>query len=390
MTTGQQRSGVAPLGVWLIGARGAVATTTIVGAFALRLGHARAVGLVTETDALRASGMAPLDELVFGGHDLLDTPLVKSAHALCRDAGPLNPELVRALEDELTVAETHLRVAPAAGAGRAPLEFVRAVQHDLDDFRRSTRARRVIAVNVATTEPPADADLLHLDLAGLEAALRVAGSRMPASVLYAYAALDMGVPYVNFTPSVGASLPSLDELALARGVPHAGRDGKTGETLLKSALAPMFRMRHLQVRSWVGFNVLGNADGLALSDPATAASKTESKGKVVPLILGYEPHTLVRIDYVPTLGDWKTAWDLIQFEGFLGTPMTLQFTWQGSDSALAAPLVLDLIRLVDRAAARGERGGLGHLAFFFKSPVNCEVHDLAEQYALLCRHANGS
>jgi myo-inositol-1-phosphate synthase len=152
----------------------------------------------------------------------------------------------------------------------------------------------------------------------------------------------------------------------------------------------MFRMRNLQVRSWVGFNVLGNADGLALSDPATAASKTESKGKVVPSILGYDPHTLVRIDYVPTLGDWKTAWDLIQFEGFLRTPMTLQFTWQGADSALAAPLVLDLVRLVDRAASRGERGGLGHLAFFFKSPVSCEVHDLAEQYALLCQHVKGS
>src|SRR3989442_9176435 len=120
------------------------------------------------------------------------------------------------------------------------------------------------------------------------------------------------------------------------------------------------------------------------------AWKTESKGKVVPSILGYEPQTLVRIDYVPTLGDWKTAWDLIQFEGFLGTPMTLQFTWQGSDSALAAPLVLDLIRLVDLAASRGERGGLRHLAFFFQSPGSCEIHDLAQQYAVLCRHRKGA
>jgi len=385
-----QRSGGAPLGVWLIGARGAVATTTIVGAIAMKLGHAGRVGLVTETDAFRVSGLASLDDLVFGGHDLLDTPLVKAAHALGRDAGPLAPELVHAIEDELTEAEKHLKIAPPTAAARAPLQFVRAVQQDLDDFRRSTGARRVIAVNVATTEQPAAAELRDLDLDALDAALHAPGSRVPASALYAYAALDMGVPYVNFTPSVGASLPSLEELARVRGVPHAGRDGKTGETLLKSALAPMFRMRHLHVRTWVGFNVLGNADGLALSDPATAASKTESKGKVVPSILGYEPQTLVRIDYVPTLGDWKTAWDLIQFEGFLGTPMTLQFTWQGSDSALAAPLVLDLIRLVDLAASRGERGGLGHLAFFFKSPVSCEIHDLAEQYALLCRHINGS
>jgi myo-inositol-1-phosphate synthase len=375
--------------VWLIGARGAVATTTIVGAIAMRLGRTGRVGLVTETEAFRVSGLTSLDELVFGGHDLLDTPLVKSAHALARDTGPLLPELIHAVEDELTAAEPHLKIAPPAPATRAPLEFIRAVQRDLDEFRRSTGARRIIAVNVATTERPAAAELLDLDLDGLEAALRAPGSRLPTSALYAYAALDMGVPYINFTPSVGASLRGLEELARRRGVPHAGRDGKTGETLLKSALAPMFRMRQLHVRTWVGFNLLGNADGLALSDPATAASKTESKGKVVPSILGYEPHSLVRIDYVPALGDWKTAWDLIQFEGFLGTPMTLQFTWQGSDSALAAPLVLDLIRLVDLAASRGEGGGLGHLAFFFKSPVGCEIHDLSEQYALLCRHVNG-
>ena len=319
VTTGQRRSVGELLGVWLIGARGAVATTTIVGAIALRHGHTGTVGLVTESDPFRASGLAPLDALVFGGHDLLDTPLVKAAHALCRDVGPLAPELVRLVEDELATSEQHLRPAPAIVEGQRPREFVSAVQRDLDEFRASSGARRVIVVNLATTEPLPAADVLALDLDGFERRLDLPGAQVPTSALYAYAAMDMGVPYVNFTPS-----------------------------------------------------------------------KTESKGKVVPSILGYEPHTLVRIDYVPTLGDWKTAWDLIQFEGFLKTPMTLQFTWQGADSALAAPLVLDLVRLVDLAASRGERGGLGHLAFFFKSPVSCEVHDLAEQYALLCQHVKGA
>jgi myo-inositol-1-phosphate synthase len=390
MTTDQRGPVGESLGVWLIGARGAVATTTIVGAIALERGHTGPIGLVTESDSFHGSGLASLDALVFGGHDLLDTPLVKAAHALCRDVGPLAPDLVRLVEDELATREQHLRLAPAIVAGQPPREFVRAVQRDLEEFWTASGARRVIVVNVATTEPLPPPDLLELDLVGLERMLDVPDARLPTSALYAYAAIDLRMPYVNFTPSVGAALPALEALARVRGVPHAGRDGKTGETLLKSALAPMFRMRGLQVRSWVGFNVLGNADGLALADPATAASKTESKGKVVPSILGYEPHTLVRIDYVPTLGDWKTAWDLIQFEGFLKTPMTLQFTWQGADSALAAPLVLDLVRLVDLAASRGERGGLGHLAFFFKSPVSCEVHDLAEQYTLLCRHVKGS
>jgi myo-inositol-1-phosphate synthase len=374
-----------PLGVWLIGARGAVATTTIVGATALRLGRTRTVGLVTEMAPLHAAPFAPIDTLAFGGHDITDVPLVKSAHGLCRDFGPLSEQLVRSIEAELASVDKYLSPAPDL-ASRTPAQFVRDVQRDLAAFRAATGGRRVVVVNVATTEPVPSPGLADLDLPGFARALETCDARLPVSALYAYAALDAGMPYINFTPSVGAALPALERLAQERGVPHAGRDGKTGETLLKSALAPMFRMRHLEVKSWVGFNVLGNNDGLALSDPATAASKTESKGRVIPAILGYEPHTLVRIDYVPTLGDWKTAWDLVQFEGFLGTPMTLQLTWQGSDSALAAPLVLDLVRLVDLATDRGERGGLGHLGFFFKSPVACDVHDLSGQYALLCRH----
>jgi myo-inositol-1-phosphate synthase len=385
MTVSPRRVEAGPLGVWLIGARGAVATTTILGAAALRLGHSRTIGLVTETAPLNAAPLALLDSLVFGGHDVTDVALIKAAHALCRDAGPLNMHMVRALEPELAATDTRLRPAPILSAGQPAAHFIRSVQEDLAAFRSATGARRVIVVNLATTEPPA-AGLAEMDRAQLEDAIARPGSGLPASLLYAYAVLDAGVPYVNFTPSVGAAHPALEALACERAVPHAGRDGKTGETLLKSALAPMFRMRNLEVRSWSGFNLLGNTDGLALADPATAASKIESKGKVVPSILGYEPHMVVRIDYVPTLGDWKTAWDLVQFDGFLGTPMTLQLTWQGSDSALAAPLVLDLVRLVDLAAERAERGGLGHLAFFFKSPTNSDVHNLAEQYSLLCRH----
>jgi myo-inositol-1-phosphate synthase len=385
MTTSPGRFESGPLGVWLIGARGAVATTTIFGATALRLGHTRPIGLVTEVTPLNTAPLASVDSLVFGGHDVTDIPLIKSAHALCRDAGPLNAHMVKALEAELAAAETHLRPAPAHG-NRPAREFIRTVQEDLAAFQSAIEARRIVMVNLATTEPPPSGLAPMMDGAQLDVALAASASSLPASLLYAFAALDAGVPYVNFTPSVGASHPALEHLARERGVPHAGRDGKTGETLLKSALAPMFRMRNLEVRSWSGFNVLGNTDGLALADPATAASKIQSKGKVVPSILGYEPHMVVRIDYVPTLGDWKTAWDLIQFDGFLGTPMTLQLTWQGSDSALAAPLVLDLVRLVDLATTRGDRGGLAHLAFFFKSPVNSDVHNLAEQYALLCKH----
>ncbi len=395
MTDLRSASGPAgPLGVWLIGARGAVATTTIIGAAALCRGKVRPVGLVTETEPFHSVPLAPVGSMVFGGHDISTTPLLEAARGLCRDAGPLAPDLVRALEDDLAVVEARLKPAPDRLAAGPLRDFVRCFQRDLAAFAEEAGVRRTVVVNLATTEPPVIPDPIHDDLALLEAALDASPppppSVLPASALYAYAAIEAGIPYINFTPSIGATLPSLEKLACDRGVPHAGRDGKTGETLLKSALAPMFRMRHLEVRSWTGFNILGNADGRSLSDPARAVSKTTSKAGVVPAILGYEPYTLVRIDYVPSLGDWKTAWDLIQFEGFLGTPMSLQLTWQGSDSALAAPLVLDLVRLVDLAASRGERGALGYLGFFFKSPIGCPVHDLAAQYAMLCGHVRRS
>ena len=168
---------------------------------------------------------------------------------------------------------------------------------------------------------------------------------------------------------------------------HAGQDGKTGETLLKSVLAPMFAARNLEVLSWVGHNIFGNLDGLVLDDPANKAAKIKSKDQLVGNILGYDPQTLVSIEYIRSLGDWKTAWDHIHFRGFLGTPMTLQFTWQGCDSLLAAPLVLDLIRFVELSHRRGEVGVLSHLASFFKRPLGLEEHDFSRQFSLLLEWA---
>src|SRR5690606_30786203 len=155
-----------------------------------------------------------------------------------------------------------------------------------------------------------------------------------ASTLDAIAALQLSHPYINFSPSVGASPAAVGELALERGVCHAGQDGKTGETLLKTVLAPMFACRNLEVMSWVGHNIFGNLDAVVLDDPENRASKIRTKDRVLAGTLGYEPETLVSIERIASLGDWKTAWDHIHFRGFLGTFMTLQFTWQGSDSAL--------------------------------------------------------
>jgi myo-inositol-1-phosphate synthase len=189
---------------------------------------------------------------------------------------------------------------------------------------------------------------------------------------------------VNFTPSVGSSVPALDELARARGTAHAGRDGKTGETLVKTTLAPLFAFRNMKVLAWEGYNMLGNRDGEALREPRTRESKERSKDRSLRAILGEQAgHSAVHIDFVPSLDDWKVAFDYIHFEGFLGARMAMQFTWQGCDSALAAPLVLDLARLAAHARARGEKGALDFLACFFKDPLGTEVHSFTEQFELL-------
>jgi myo-inositol-1-phosphate synthase len=371
------------LGVWIVGARGAVATTTIVGAAALRRHLVPPTGMVSAHEPFEALPLAPIERMVFGGHDVATRPLGESASALLRERGPLTPELLTAVEEDLAAAEERLLLAPSRAGGAR--KFVAEVRRDLDSFRRAEAVTRVVVINLATTEAPTPPHPAHASVAALDEAIDH-DAPLPDSLLYAYAAIGANCPYVNFTPSLGASVPALAELARAQGVPFAGRDGKTGETLLKSVLAPMFAMRRLKVKSWTGFNVLGNSDGAALADPAVAASKVQSKGDLVRATLGDEVHNLVRIDYVPPLGDWKTAWDLVTFDGFLHTPMTLQLTWQGSDSALAAPLVLDLARFVDLAAARGESGPLGWLAFYFKSPEGCAVHELRDQYQMLLKH----
>jgi myo-inositol-1-phosphate synthase len=198
------------------------------------------------------------------------------------------------------------------------------------------------------------------------------------------------VPYINFTPSLGASFPAALELAKERRASTCGKDGKTGETLMKTVLAPMFAYRNFKILSWVGHNIFGNRDGVVLDDPANKASKIQTKDQVVSSIVGYKPQTHVSIEYIQSLDDWKTAWDHIHFQGFLGTKMILQFLWQGCDSLLAAPLLLDIVRLTLLAQRRGEIGVLKHLACFFKSPMGCEEHDFFKQMEMLAAYAASS
>lgn len=368
-------SGVGPrsgsgTGVWFIGARGSVATTAVAGCAALAAGLHPPMGMVTETEPFAAAGLPALSSLVFGGHDTVDWPLPKRAEALT-EQGVLPHGLARATRGELAAADREIRTGgPQAGDTRTDEELIAAFAADIEDFTRRTGVARTVVVNLASTEPaPADGD-----------------TRLPASSLYAAAALRAGCGYVNFTPSAGVRHPALQELARFAGVPHAGRDGKTGQTLLRAVLAPMFRQRAMEVRAWSGTNLLGGGDGAALADPAAAAAKNAGKNRVLEDNLGELPEGEVHIDDVPALGEWKTAWDHVAFEGFLGSRMILQTIWQGCDSALAAPLVLDLARLTARAQQVGITGSCPELGFYFKDPDGGSSA-LAEQYDALLAFA---
>jgi myo-inositol-1-phosphate synthase len=385
------------VGAWLVGARGAISTCLVYGLAGLRQGLIGPTGLCTEREPLDALPLVPLEGLVLGGSEVSRGDLSASATELVR-AGVLSRDLVGACAADAAAYDGRVRPGvldgPEVGhgalepesarlGGAPPREQIARVRADLEGFREENGLDRVVVVNLASTEAWRDEEPEWESLAVLEAALDE-GRSLPASSVYAYAALDAGMPYVNFTPSRGASLPALVELAEARGVPHCGNDGKTGETLVKTVLAPMFRARALNVLAWQGYNMLGNKDGEVLSDPVHKEAKLRNKDAVLREILDQdELHTHVGIDFVPSLGDWKTAWDFIHFEGFLGARMSMEFTWRGSDSALAAPLVLDLVRLADLAAERGEAGAMPQTACFFKSPLGGGTHDFHAQWRAL-------
>jgi myo-inositol-1-phosphate synthase len=386
------------VGLWLVGAFGGVGSTTALGLAALARGLTDTTGLVT---ALPKFAGVPFDspsQFVVGGHDIRQTSFGRAAAELHQRSNVFSESLLAACAGQLEAWSANVKPGvvfkpnaviaaladrPDVRRAETPKQAIDAIQQDLKAFVAVNQLDQLVVFNCASTEPPFDPTDDHRTLASLQAALKTNTAVLPTSSLYAYAALDAGFPYSNMTPSRGATLPALDELAKLRGVPHAGQDLKTGETLLKSVLAPLFVRRNLKVLSWVGHNILGNRDGQVLSDPANKASKVKSKDALLAEMLGYRPQSLVSIEYVESLDDWKTAWDHIHFEGFLGTKMTLQLTWQGCDSVLAAPLVIDLARLLLLAHRRGDAGPLAPAACFFKSPLGVAEHELGKQFGLL-------
>jgi myo-inositol-1-phosphate synthase len=382
--------------IWIIGARGTISTACVAGVVAAQQGLVSAEALLTETPRFRPLELPPLASIAFGGCDLREGPLgdavLECSSSRTVFASPVLEAVAREL-DHVPVTRGILRgggvaIEALAGAGASDMlreparDAIARITADLREFAGDDQA---VIVNAASTEPLAEPSLSSWDLATLEDALDSNDARVPASSLYAYAAIQCGFPYVNFTPSTGASLPALVELARARGVPLAGRDGKTGETLVKTALAPMFAVRALTVEGWYGTNILGNTDGQVLADPNNRESKITSKQGVLEQCLGYTPDGDVRIDYFRPLADHKVAWDFIQFRGWGGHRMRMQFTWEGTDAVLAAPLIIDLARLCTLASRRGVSGPVGALALFFKTPEGSPEMNLHRQYDALLR-----
>jgi len=354
-------------------------------------------GMVTETEPFQDLDLVSFAALEFGGCDIRRSTILQEVQQISSECRSIDPALVAAVADRYEQIDRRIKPGLALNCGRTIdsldefqqplntlLDEVGKIRADISSFKAENQLAEVVVVNLASTEPLLTLEEFHLDLAAF--AKRVADNQVAnirSGTLYTYAALLEGCPYINFTPSNSTLIPALIELSEKQGLPVMGHDGKTGETLVKSVLAPMFVSRNLKVMSWEGYNLLGNMDGQVLDDPENRACKINSKEQVLTNILGYQPHAKVSISCVPSLSDQKTAWDFIHFKGFMGAKMSLQFTWQGYDSLLAAPLILDLVRLSLLAKKRGEAGLMPQLAPFFKSPQGVNEFDHFKQHKLL-------
>ena len=362
------------LGIAVIGVGGAVGTTMFAGTELIRKKAAdtRGLPLAELTDA----ELVPYDQIEIAGWDLYETHLARAAE----EHDVLTLKQFSAVAEELRQAKpwpgigdsnfvnniTGQNLIAATGHRSA----VDRIKQDLERFRKGCES--IVVINLASTEKlSSEGNEIFNSIAGFERALDGNSEDISPAMLYAYAAISSGVPYGNFTPSVAADIPAVIELAEKNNVPIAGKDGKTGQTFIKSVLAPAFRSRALTVEGWFSTNILGNRDGLVLSDEDSLASKVKTKSSLLDDILGYrvEDH-IVDIRYYRPRKDNKEAWDNIDLTGFLGQPMQLKVNFLCRDSILAAPLAIEIARCLDLAQKRGESGIQEQLSVFFKLPMS--------------------
>ena len=361
------------LGIAVVGIGGAVGTTMAAGIELIKKGLVGTEGLPLAH--IQNEGLADYTDIVFAGwdlfgehlataaenHDVLTHKQFVAAEEALRTVKPWpaidNPQFLANIEGENKVTGSH----------RENIEKIRA---NLREF--ITQCDSVVVINLASTEKlTIEGNEIFNSLAAFEKALDEDSTDISPAMLYAYAALTKGIPYGNFKPSVSADIPALIELAEIRKVPVAGKDGKTGQTFIKSVLASALKSRALKVEGWYSTNILGNRDGLALSNEDSLASKVKTKSSVLEDILGYEVEDhLVDIRYYRPRGDNKEAWDNIDIAGFLGQRMQIKVNFLCKDSILAAPLAIEIARCLDLAKNRGEWGVQEQLSVFFKLPMS--------------------
>ena len=395
------------LGVLLVGL-GAVSTTFIAGVQALRKKIAEPTGSLTQMGTIRlgkrTEGRSPLirdfvplaslDNLVFGGWDIFEDDCYEAAST----AGVLDSALLEQIRPELasirpwTAVFDQRYVKRLCGTnvkrGANKRELADQVVEDIRRFKADNQLERLVLVWCGSTEVFMEAAPVHQTLEAFEAGLDQSDPAIPSSMIYAYAAIKEGIPYANAAPNLSADVPALTELAAATGAPLAGKDLKTGQTLIKTIVAPGLKARLIGVSGWYSTNILGNRDGEVLDDPESFKTKEESKKSVLDYILQpdlyptlYDDlHHVVRINYYPPRGDNKEGWDNIDLVGWLGYPMQLKINFLCRDSVLAAPIVLDLVLFLDLAKRAGMTGIQEWLSFYFKSPIHAAdiypEHDL--------------
>lgn len=384
------------LGV-LIPGMGAVTTTFIAGVAAIRKGLGNPIGSLTQMGTIRLGKrtdntspkisefvpLANLDDLVFGGWDIFPENMYEASV----NAAVLTPQTLDPLKDELAAIQPMSAVfdknyvklidGPNVKQGATLMDKAEMLMDDIRQFKERNNCSRLVMIWCGSTEVFHSKIHVHETMEAFEAGLRNNDPAIAPSQIYAYAALKLGVPYINGAPNLTTDVPALSVYARDNGIPIAGKDFKTGQTFMKTLLAPGLKARMLGVSGWFSTNILGNRDGEVLHDPGSFKTKEETKLSVLDSI--FQPHLYpelykdlyhaVRINYYPPRGDAKEGWDNIDIFGWLNYPMQIKVNFLCRDSILAAPLALDLVLFMDLAQRSGMRGIQEWLSFYFKGPM---------------------
>jgi myo-inositol-1-phosphate synthase len=411
------------LGVLLVGL-GAVSTTFIAGVEAIKEGLAEPIGSLTQMGTIRLGKrtdnrvptikdfvpLANLNDLVFGAWDIFPD----SAFDAAMHAGVLEKDLLAKLKKPLqkikpmkaVFDQSYVKRLSGVNVkqGKNKLELAKQLVDEIADFKRRNKCDRLVMIWAASTEIFMKPHAVHRNLQTFEKAMRENHRAIAPSMIYAYAALKSGIPFANGAPNLTVDIPALMDLANKQGQPVCGKDFKTGQTLMKTILAPGLKSRMLGLHGWYSTNILGNRDGEVLDDPDSFKTKEESKLSVLEYILQPEVYPqlyknfshVVRINYYPPRGDNKEGWDNVDIFGWLGYPMQIKIDFLCRDSILAAPIVLDLALFLDLAQRTGMKGVQEWLSFYFKSPMTAPglypEHDIFIQLMKLkntLRHLRG-